>query len=221
VNALRRVLGRPLPPRVDIVQRELNRFRRPRYLEVGVNVGALFLHVRAHRKVGVDPDPRIPRWKRIAHPNTAFRGELVQATSDAYFAALDPGDTFDVVFVDGLHTHEQSLRDVENALAHLSPDGVVLVHDCNPANAVAGGPDPGATGDAGWNGEVWRTIVQLRATRADLDVHVLDTDFGVGVVRRGTGGASLAGVNAATLTYDDLAARREELLGLVADEVGR
>jgi hypothetical protein len=214
VSTLRRILNRPLPPRVAIVQRELDRFRRASYLEVGVNVGVLFLHVRAARKVGVDPVQRIPRWKRLAHPNMALRGELVAKTSDEYFASIEAAETFDVVFVDGLHTYEQSLRDVENALGHLSADGVVLVHDCNPANAIAGGPDPDATGDAGWNGEVWKTIVHLRAARSDLDVHVLDTDFGVGVVRRGENRSGLAGIDAAALTYDDLAARREELLGL-------
>src|SRR5918997_29220 len=77
VSALRRILNRPLPPRVAIVQRELDRFRGASYLEVGVNVGVLFLHVRAARKVGVDPVQRIPRWKRLGHPNTALRGELV------------------------------------------------------------------------------------------------------------------------------------------------
>ncbi len=215
MSALRRILNRPLPPRVEIVQRELDRFRRASYLEVGVNVGVLFLHVRAARKIGVDPVQRIPRWKRLGHPNTALRGELVAKTSDEYFASIEAAEAFDVVFVDGLHTYEQSLRDVENALGHLSPEGVVLVHDCNPANAIAGGPDPDATGDAGWNGEAWKTIVHLRATRADLDVHVLDTDFGVGVVRRGENRSGLVGVDAAALTHDDLAARREELLGLM------
>jgi hypothetical protein len=102
------------------MQRELDRFRRPRYLEIGVNIGALFLHVRAHEKVGVDPAPRIARWKWRLHPNTALQGRLVERTSDDFFAGLDPAARCDVVFVDGLHTHEQSLRDVENALAHLS-----------------------------------------------------------------------------------------------------
>ena len=213
MSAVRSLLGRPLPPRVGIVQRELDRFRRPRYLEIGVNVGVLFLHVRARRKVGVDPVPRIPAWKRLAHANTALRGELLPMTSDEYFAST--GETFDVVFVDGLHTFEQSLRDVENALEHLGPDGVVLVHDCNPADAVAGGPDPEATGTEGWNGEVWKTIVHLRATRSDLDVSVLDTDFGVGVVRRGQNRSGLGAIDAGALTFEELAARREELLGLV------
>ena len=215
MRPLRRLLNRPLPPRVEIVQRELDRFRRPRYLEIGVNVGVLFLHVRAWRKVGVDPVQRIPAWKRLAHVNTALRGRLIPMTSDEYFASLDPGESFDVVFVDGLHTFEQSLRDVEHALERLSPDGVVLVHDCNPADAIAGGPDPNATGAAGWNGEVWKTIVHLRVTRPDLDVSVLDIDFGVGVVRRGQNRSGLNRIDVSALTYDDLDARRGELLGLV------
>ena len=214
MNVLRRVLNRQLPPRVTIVQRELDRFRHSRYLEIGVNVGVTFLHVRARRKVAVDPAQRIPRWKRLGHPNTALRGRFIEMTSDAYFASIEPAETFDVVFVDGLHTYEQSLRDVENSLRHLSEDGVILLHDCNPASAVAGGPDPDATGDAGWNGEVWKTIVHLRATRADLDVSVLDTDDGVGVVRRGENSSGLDPLDARELTYADLDARRETLLGL-------
>jgi hypothetical protein len=215
VRSLRQILDRPLPPRVEIVQAELDRFRRARYLEIGVNVGVLFLHVRAHRKVAVDPVQRIPRWKRLGHPNTALRAQFIEMTSDQYFASIGSSETFDVVFVDGLHTYDQSLRDVESGLRHLSEDGVVLVHDCNPANAVAGGPDPGATGDAGWNGEVWKTIVHLRATRPDLDVSVLDTDFGVGVIRRGDNRSGLSRLDVRQLSYEDLDVRRDELLGLV------
>ena len=214
MNPIRDLLGRSLPPRVEIVQSELDRFARPQYLEIGVNVGVLFLHVRAAEKVAVDPVARIPRWKWWLHPNTALRGRFVRATSDEFFAGLDPEARFDVVFVDGLHTHAQSLRDVENALRHLAPEGVVLLHDCNPADAIGGGPNPEATGEAGWNGEVWKTIVHLRATRPDLDIQVLDTDFGVGVIRRGNSRTLQLARPAAELTYEDLAADRERLLGL-------
>jgi hypothetical protein len=214
MDALRRTLNRPLPPRVRVVQEELDRFRRPRYLEIGVHVGVLFLHVRASRKVGVDPINRIPRWLWLGHPNTALRGELIETTSDAFFASLDPGETFDVVFVDGLHTHEQSLRDVENSLRHLSADGAILLHDCNPTDAISGGPDPTVTGNGGWNGEVWKTIVHLRAHRSDLNVVTLDTDCGIGVVRRGENRAAIGSIDVGRLTYEDLDENRESLLGL-------
>jgi hypothetical protein len=216
VSALRGLAGRELPPRVAIVQRELDRFARPRYLEIGVNVGALFLHVRAAEKVAVDPVDRIARWKWLGHPNTALRGRFVNETSDRFFAGLDPSARFDVVFVDGLHTHEQSRRDIDNALAHLGDDGVVLAHDCNPRSEAAAGPDPDATAGEGWCGEVWKTIAELRATRGDLIVEVLDTDYGIGVIRRGSSSPIELSAPAQRLTYSDLEADRVRLLGLRA-----
>jgi hypothetical protein len=212
-SSLRALLRRPLPPRVAIVQAELDRFRSPRYLELGVNVGVVFLHVRAAAKVAVDPVERIPRWKWLGHPNTALRGRFARRTSDEFFADLDRAARFDVVFVDGLHTHEQSRRDVDHALAHLGDGGVVLVHDCNPSSAAAAGPDPVATSE-GWCGEVWKTIVELRSSRSDLSVEVLDTDFGIGVIRRGRSEPIELSAPPAELTYAELDRGRERLLGL-------
>jgi Methyltransferase domain len=219
MNPLRTLLRRPLPPRVAVVAAELRRFAAPRYLEIGVHTGVLFTHVRARRKIGVDPAPAIPAWKWWLHPNTAMRGSLVKAASDAYFAGLDPEVEFDVAFVDGGHTFEQSLRDVENALAHLSPEGVVLVHDVNPPTAASAMPDPREAarlpGGECWCGDVWRTVVWLRATRDDLVVETLDTDFGIGVVRRGaTEPLPLTGAAVAALTYGDLDRNRVAFLGL-------
>ena len=45
-----------------------------------------------------------------------------------------------MIFIDGDHSFEQSRRDVEHALAHLAPEGVILVHDCNPPTAGVGEP---------------------------------------------------------------------------------
>jgi hypothetical protein len=216
LNTIRTLLGRSHPPRVGIVAAELERFERPSYLEIGVNTGVLFLHVRAAGKLGVDPAARVPRWKWLAHPNTLLRGRLIEATSDEFFACLDPEERFDVVFVDGDHRFEQSLRDVTNALEHLSEDGVILIHDCNPPNAEAASPDSGASAGGPWCGDVFKTIVHLRAARSDLRVETLDTDFGIGVVRRGA--AARLDLDPATipaLGFAELAADRERLLGRV------
>jgi hypothetical protein len=197
---------------VAIVQRELDRFARARYVEIGVYTGLLFLHVRAAVKLGVDPAPRVPRWKRLAHPNTGLRGHLISSTSDEFFDRLADDARFDVFFVDGLHLWEQCVRDVENALGHLADDGVVLVHDCNPADERSAARDPEPGGD--WCGDVWKAIAHLRANRADLVVETLDTDAGIGVVRRGRNPAATGNLDVAPLTYADLEARRAELLGL-------
>ena len=215
-SLLRRLLDRPLPPRVAVVQRELDRFPAPRYLELGVHTGVLFLHVRARSKLGVDPDPRVPALKRALHPNSALRGRLVRASSDEFFAGLDPAARFEVVFVDGLHLYEQCLRDVDGSLAHLADGGVVLVHDCNPADPLSAGRDPAATRGSGWSGDVWKAVAQLRAGRPELEVVTLDTDGGIGVIRRGGRRRATAELDVAALGYEDLERRRAELLGLRA-----
>ena len=200
-----------------IVADELRRFARPRYLEIGVDTGVVFLHVRADRKVGVDPHGRVPRWKWFLHPNTLLRGSFFRTTSDRFFTALAPEAAFDVIFVDGDHSFEQSRRDVANALEHLADDGVVLVHDCNPPNPGAASRDSADAAGGPWCGDVWKTIVELRATRPDLEVSVIDADFGVGVVRRGAGGGlDLDAQTIESMTYADLERDRERLLGLVA-----
>lgn len=217
MNPFRQALGRPLPPRVGIVAAELGRFARPRYLEIGVDTGVLFLHVRAHRKVGVDPHGRVPRWKWFLHPNTLIRGSFFRATSDSFFGALAPDAAFDVIFVDGDHSFAQSRRDVANALEHLADDGAILMHDCNPPRPEAASPESADAAGGPWCGDVWKTIVELRATRPDLDVSVIDADFGVGVVRRGPG--ELVAIDPETvwsMTYADLDRDRERLLGLRA-----
>jgi hypothetical protein len=222
MNSLRQVLGRPHPPRVAIVSAALRSRRRPRYLEIGVHTGVLFMHVRATAKVGVDPNPKIPPLKWALHPNSVTRGRIIQTTSDVFFKALSAGGHFDVIFIDGDHSFEQSLRDVENALGVLDRGGVILVHDCNPPTEAAASPDPLGAGGGPWCGDVWKTIAHLRATRSDLRVHVLDTDCGIGVIERGDGETiELDPGELSEMTYEDLRADRTRLLGLTPWPAGR
>ena len=203
-----------------VVSAQLRRFPRPRYLELGVDTGVVFLHVRAHRKVGVDPVGRVPRWKWLLHPNTLLRGSFFRATSDRFFDALAQEASFEVIFVDGDHSFAQSRRDVERALDHLAEDGVVLVHDCNPPSAAAASPDSADSAGGPWCGEVWRTIVELRATRAELEIETLDVDFGIAVIRRGRAAPLELEATVAELEYADLDRDRARLLGLVPPPAG-
>ena len=212
---IRSALGRPHPERVAVVAAELARRRPARYLELGVGSGVVFLHVRAYRKVGVDPVSSVPRWKWFLHPNSLIRGSFFRTTSQRFFDALDPVARFDVVFVDGDHSYEGSLRDVDRALPHLADDGVILLHDCNPPSRESASPNSADARGGPWCGEVYKTIIELRASRPELAVETLDTDFGIGIVRRGHGESlDLAPQAIAALGYDDLDRDRERLLGL-------
>ena len=133
------------------------RFGYRSYLELGCRGDANLKRVPFADRVGVDP----------------VEGGTVCATSDMYFASC--ARTFDLVFVDGLHSADQVVRDVRNALAVLNPGGCVVLHDCKPLfEAEAMFPMP--PGVACWNGTVWQAVAHLR-TLADVDVAVGDFDW--------------------------------------------
>ena len=52
-------------------------------------------------------------------------------TSDNYFFN-NKNNLFDLIFLDGLHTYEQTIKDIFNSLKTLKKNGVIIVHDCLP-----------------------------------------------------------------------------------------
>lgn len=174
------------------------------YLEIGVAGGDCLRAVKAAVKVGVEPDPAV---RELNIPG----GLLFCQTSDAFFAAINARGFFDLVFIDGLHHHKQVYRDVDHALDSLSVGGDIVLHDCNPRTEEM---QRVPRVQAEWTGDCWKAIARLRMSRADLNVSVLDTDYGLGVVRRGRSEPLKYAKPWDQLTWDDLAAHRTELLGL-------
>ncbi len=79
--------------------------------------------------------------------------------------------------------------DVMNCLRFLNAGGVIVMHDCYPASEAEACPCeaeakkmPGFDGN--WTGDVWKTIVHLRAARDDINIFVLDADHGAGILTR-------------------------------------
>ncbi len=138
------------------------------YLEIGVHEGhsLAFVHPGT-RAVGVDPEPQ------VADPPPD--STIMPATSDDFFARPDIDDVLggpiDMAFVDGLHLHEQTLRDVANVERRSSPDGVILIHDCLPIDAVTSARERTTMV---WSGDVWKVVVALRRYRPDLTVTTID-----------------------------------------------
>lgn len=141
-----------------------------RYLEIGVHEGHSLAFVRpGTRAVGVDPEPKVDELP----PDTT----IVTATSDDFFA--DPrlidliGGPVDLAFIDGLHLHEQTLRDFANVERHSAPDGVILIHDCLPIDSRTASR---RRTTVVWSGDVWKVVVALRRHRPDLTVTTVDVE---------------------------------------------
>lgn len=210
--------------RVTAVRRALQDRPKPLYLEIGVQYGKAFRRITAADKIAVDPEFRLSaRSRRRADALGATH--YYEMPSDAFFADPPPllGRGIDVALIDGLHTYEQTLRDVEKTLRFLRDDGVIVLHDCNPKKASVGFPASSYEDFRAhqpwwrlmWSGDVWKVIAHLR-TRSDLKVAVLDCDFGVGLVRKGSPESRLPYTpeEVAALNYNDLAADRTRLLNL-------
>lgn len=224
--------------RIEAVESALEGRTNRVYLEIGVNQGMAFRCITADRKIAVDPVFKLSARSRRLSEARARTTHYFETTSNAFFASessLLEQLGIDVALVDGLHTYRQTLQDVENTLRFLRDDGVIFVHDCNPARASIGCP-AASYGDfltqnrwrrlvgrvffLPWSGDVWKAIVYLRSVRDDLRVVVLDCDRGVGVIRRGSPQSRLSHSHAEieALNYEDLAADRERLLNLKPPE---
>jgi hypothetical protein len=97
-----------MPTRDAVLQGLLALFAAPSYLEIGVSKGVTFHRIQARRKVAVDPRFRFDvAAARKENPSASYH----EVPSDVYFGTIvDPGERFDVIYLDGLHTAEQTLR---------------------------------------------------------------------------------------------------------------
>ncbi len=179
--------------RTDIIQLLIDKIKAKSYLEIGVSGGENFQTIRCENKVGVDPE--------LTSPATIF------LTSDEFFKQNK--DTFDVIFVDGLHHADQVLRDIIHSLKILNEGGYIVCHDMNPEkeeHQII--PFTGGT----WNGNCWEAFVQLRQERSDLKMCVVNTDHGCGIIQKGK--QELLEINK-KVNYKNFNKNRKEWLNLI------
>lgn len=207
--------------RWEVVQSLVDLFDEPRYVEVGVNKGNTFRHISAAFKVAVDPNFLFD-WegeKRKHGPSTEYH----QVTSDVYFGSIvDADQQFDVIYLDGLHTFEQTLRDLTNALAHLAPNGVILIDDVRPPTYHASLPDHShylkvrshvKDPKAAWMGDVYRLIWFIDTFYQSLSYATVSNNHGQAVVWRERRAAvtERSAADVATLPFESVVLSREVL----------
>ncbi len=99
------------------------------YLEIGIENANTFRDVGAKYKVGVDPYPL------CRPPLSMFGSQIKRMTSDQFFRSNE--DVFDLVFIDGLHTYEQTYRDLLNTFLTSSSEVLILIDDVVPSDMFA------------------------------------------------------------------------------------
>jgi len=145
----------------------LEQINTPRYLEIGVHKGETFHFIKAVERVAVDPDFKFdPNSPEFAHPSARY----FSCFSDVYFERhVDVERPFDVVFIDGLHTFEQTFRDFTNALRCTADHAIILLDDIAPSDFVEAAPmelyhkiQPiYAPHTTGWMGDVFKILFML------------------------------------------------------------
>ncbi len=186
--------------RWDVINTLITKNNYKSYLEVGTQDPASnFDKINTEHKVSIDPFPR---------------GEVTfVGTSDEYFTSITDDIKYDIIFIDGLHHNDQVLRDIENSLNHLSDSGTIVCHDCLPTTELMQSRDDNG---GAWTGDVWKAIAELRVERIDLDIKVIDTDFGCGLIKPGTNIPYMTNENYLTYSYYHL--HKWQLMNIISVE---
>jgi hypothetical protein len=153
------------------------------YLEIGVNKGETFNVVNMPEKDAVDPKFL---FDTASYANDTVR--FFEITSDEFFTSPHGKPAYDLFFLDGLHTFEQTLRDFLSALTRSHHRTVYLIDDTVPSDVYSSLNDlqaaysfrAKAVGQAmhyDWHGDVYKTVLALHDFFPTLDFATI-TDGG-------------------------------------------
>jgi len=155
--------------RWDIINEFIKKYEYKDYLEIGIASGICRDNIIAPNKTTVDPDTRANKPMHLM-------------TSDDFFTKNK--EKYDVIFIDGLHEAPQVYKDILNSLECLKYGGTIFCHDMMPTKEeVQLVPRPLPL-DV-WTGDCWKAWAKLKGSREDLEMFIIQDDWGVGVIRKG------------------------------------
>ena len=140
------------------------------YLEIGIDRGQSFkLAGPQTYAIGIDPAPKL-------QAGVQNNREIHTMTSDDFFMtskkAIELEGRVDFVFIDGLHTYEQVLRDFINVEKLTHKKSVIIFHDVLPLDAQS---SKKYRKTQVWTGDVWKILPCLSTYRPDLDLAIIPT----------------------------------------------
>jgi hypothetical protein len=146
------------------------------YLEIGVASGNTFHNVECEKKIAVDPKFR---FDKSMFSHSGKHVQFFEMTSDEYFLVHPEKDKVDLIFLDGLHTFEQTYRDLLSSLEILSDHGSVILDDVYPLDFAGSLKSMREmleyrtrTNDASprhWWGDVYKVVFMVHDYHSSLD----------------------------------------------------
>jgi hypothetical protein len=182
--------------RTDIINREIQNNGYKTYLEIGVDAGQNIRKINIDNKFGVDPNPK-------------SKGATHIMSSDEFFKTNT--DTFDIIFIDGLHEYHQVNRDIINSLNCLNSNGTILLHDLIPKSEVMQ-QVPRVSNE--WTGDCWKAMVDIRKSFNFL-TFTIDTDYGVGCIKPDLEADRDYDIKDLEYNYTNLVENKKDWLGLI------
>ena len=176
-----RKLQRPakISPIANHINSEIDSYGLTKMLEIGSDLGLLVESISIKSIFAVDPvrNYKIPfKFRHI---------KFFEMTSDEFFK--NSSEDFDLIYIDGLHTYEQSFNDLINSIGRLRSGGPSLIYlddvlpndefSCleNPYDTFEGRKKlHGHLNDLSWMGSVYKIIPLL--AECDLSYSTLNLD---------------------------------------------
>lgn len=190
--------------RQEIIQKLINHIGARSYLEIGLGNGEVHNNIDCKIKVGVDPCEYPITKKHNIQPT-------FKLTSDDFFAQNQ--DTFDVIFIDGMHEASYVEKDINNSLSCLNDGGYIVCHDMNPLTKKS---QIFPRIQSYWHGDVWKAWVKIRQTNPNVSMCVIPEDCGLGIIQKGS--QELLDIKGLDVTYENLKKHRKEWLNLISLE---
>jgi len=157
--------------RYEIINKLIKFYNYESYLEIGSLNGDNIKNIDCLTKDSIDP--KLHWVDSVPTYEPTFKMTSDQFFNDENFKQLK----WDLIFIDGDHEKEQVKRDISNCLSRLNEGGTIVCHDMCPEREEQLLPR--------YCNDSWQAFAHYRTTNKNLEMYVVETDCGCGVIRKG------------------------------------
>lgn len=194
--------------RKEIIQKLINETNAKSYVEIGLGDGKLFQEIECQKKYGIDPQYEDYVFNKGTQCDIEPTHKM---TSDEFFKQNE--EKFDIIFIDGMHDQHYVERDINNSLKVLNDKGFIVCHDINPTSKKMQ-KVPRRQNE--WTGNCWKAWVKIRSRNPNINMCVVDTDYGCGIIKKGK--QELLDLEGLKITWYNFKRNRKKWLNLISVE---